>query len=273
MASAPESPFKHENEVEMFRASERTMLGLACAGLIALSVACGDDSSSDAAIEMGGAGGQAGSTVTAGKSGGAGGATAGSTAGRSAAGTGSPAGRGAAGSGAAGSGTAGRASGGTGGRNDDDDAGVPAGGTGGAGAGGSSGAGGRSAGSGGSGGGGGAAGSGSGSATFTEVYAIFMQSCAGSTCHVMATRPGEGLSMADKMTAYTNLVGVNAGACSGEKRVVAGDPAKSELMHTLERTQIGMCRNTPRMPEGKPMLAADQLAKVRSWIQAGAMNN
>lgn len=161
---------------------------------------------------------------------------------------------------------------------DDDDAGVKpgAGGTGAAGSGGSAGSAGAAAGSGGAsgsaGGASGAAGSGIG-ATFTEVYAIFTQSCAGATCHVMATRPGEGLSMPDKLTAYMNLVGVNAGACAGEKRVVAGDPAKSELLHTLERTQAGMCRNTPRMPEGRAMLAADQIAKVRSWIQAGALNN
>jgi hypothetical protein len=159
----------------------------------------------------------------------------------------------------------------------DDDAGVAgmgaagaagaAGSTGGAGSSASSaGAGGAAAGSGGSGGT-------AAAATFTEVYAIFMASCAGTTCHVSAMRPGDMLSMTDKATAYMNLVGVNSVSCSGEKRVVASDPMKSELVHTLDRTRIGSCTNTPRMPDNRAMLPADQIEKVRSWVQAGALNN
>ena len=124
--------------------------------------------------------------------------------------------------------------------------------------------------------GGSAAGSGGqggapGEATFTAVYAIFMTNCAGSTCHL--SRAAGGLSMTDKMTAYTNLVGVDSSSCRGEKRVVAGDPDKSELFHTLDRTQIGMCSRTPRMPEGKAKLAQADIDVIKAWIQAGAMND
>ncbi|HKP62207.1 MAG TPA: hypothetical protein VJV78_35990, partial [Polyangiales bacterium] len=109
--------------------------------------------------------------------------------------------------------------------------------------------------------------------TFTQVYALFMTSCAGSTCHVNATRAGDMLVMNDKATAYKNLVGVNAVSCQGEKRVVAGDPNKSELVHALAHTQVGSCARTPRMPDNKPMLSAADIDKVKSWVQAGALDN
>jgi hypothetical protein len=100
-----------------------------------------------------------------------------------------------------------------------------------------------------------------------------MTSCAGTSCHVGATFAGGQLSMKDQKTAFTNLVGVNSTACSGEKRVVAGDASKSELAHVLQHTTIGSCTRTPMMPEGKPMLPQASIDSVVSWIQAGALNN
>ena len=104
------------------------------------------------------------------------------------------------------------------------------------------GAGGSAAGAGGM---GGAGSGGTAAATFTQIYAIFMASCAGTTCHVNASRPGDMLSFADKMTAYTNLVNVNAVSCSGEKRVVPNDPAKAVGSGAR---QGGNCTSTLRMP-------------------------
>jgi hypothetical protein len=157
----------------------------------------------------------------------------------------SAAGTGAGGSRAGGAGSAGRASAGTGGT-----------GTAGTGTAGSS----------------GAAGSGA-AATFSDVYAVFMTGCMGASCHVGASRAGDGLVMTDKMTAYTNLVDANSVSCPGLKRVVAGDAANSELLHTLDHTAAGTCANTPRMPDNKPMLSAADIALVTSWITAGALNN
>jgi hypothetical protein len=125
----------------------------------------------------------------------------------------------------------------------------------------------------GSGGSAGQAGGAATGATFTAVYKIFMINCSGATCHVGATRAGGGLSMADQMTAYMNLVGVNSSVCSGEKRVVASDAAKSELVYTLTRTQIGTCTRTPKMPDNKPMLAQADIDTVTAWIAAGAPND
>lgn len=120
----------------------------------------------------------------------------------------------------------------------------------------------------------GAAGSGSATAaTFTEVYALFSTGCAGSACHVKATTPGGMLSMADKATAYMNLVNVDATQCRGEKRVVPSDPAKSELLASLKHTQVGSCARTPRMPDNMPQWKDSDIALVSSWIEAGAQNN
>lgn len=232
--------------------------------LFTLGAACSDSGSSTNPVGTGGTGASGtGAVPLAGASGGAAGTSA----------AGSSAGRGAAaGSGAAG--TAGRAGGsGTGvaGSIADDDAGVTAG-TGAAGAAGAAGgAGGSAAGAGGA---GGAAGSGGApAATFTEVYAIFTSTCAGATCHIMATRLGDMLSFADKATAYMSLVGVNSVTCAGEKRVVASDPTKSELVAVLAHTKAGNCANTPKMPDNKPMLPPADIDKVRSWVMAGALNN
>jgi hypothetical protein len=261
--------------IEMFKSSELATNGIVCAILIALCTACGDDSGAATnPAETGGTGATAGSTTAPSTTAGS------SAAGRSAV-AGSSAGRGAAGSSVAGSSGRAGGSGATAGMSaNDDDAGVA--GSGAAGAAGSAGAAGGagSAGSSGSAAGAGGAAAGSGgtggtatAATFTEVYAIFMTGCAGSTCHVSATRVGDMLSMADKATAYMNLVGVNSVSCSGEKRVVAGDPTKSELVATLAHTRAGNCARTPQMPDNRPMLPADQIEKVRSWVMAGALNN
>ena len=110
-------------------------------------------------------------------------------------------------------------------------------------------------------------------ATFTAVYAIFTNRCAGTTCHVGANgNGGDGLNMNDKATAYRNLVGVNAGSCRGEKRVVAGNPDKSELYHSIAHTKLGSC-SPPQMPLALPLLPQAEIDTVASWIRGGAPNN
>jgi hypothetical protein len=144
-------------------------------------------------------------------------------------------------------------------------AGAPA-----AGMGGMGGRGGMSGGMAGAAGGGmaGAAGGGmAGATTFTQVYAIVMTGCG---CHVTGT--SGGLSMANKMSAYMNLVGANSTACSGQKRVVANDPAASVFFHSVDRTMLGSC-NVPQMPQGGAKLGQADIDKVKAWIMAGAMNN
>ncbi len=105
-------------------------------------------------------------------------------------------------------------------------------------------------------------------ATFTQVYGLIMAGCG---CHVSGT--SGGLAMPNKMTAYTNLVGANSGACNGQKRVVANDPNNSVLFHTLDRSKLGDC-SPPAMPAGgMAKWSQADIDKVKSWIMAGAMNN
>lgn len=144
------------------------------------------------------------------------------------------------------------------------------GGSAGAGSGGSDGSAGSagSAGSGGSAGSAGSAGSGAVGATFTDVYAIISMKCGGGTtgCHV--TGRSGGLQMPNKATARMNLVGVSSQECPGEKRVVAGDADKSVLVTAVEGTAC-----LQRMPRGRAALSADEIAKIRGWVQAGALDN
>jgi hypothetical protein len=233
----------------------RNLARFGCVSLTALAIACGSDDTGSNENNATTAG-QTATSPTAGKSGSTSTLpTAGKTSTTPSAGSMSAS-------------TAGRASGSAGHANDEDAGVMPTAGTGShAGSGGSAAAGhaGTSSGAAGSGAGGGA--------TFTQVYAMFKTNCATSTCHGSATNPGDMLSMKDQATAYMDLVGVASVSCTGEKRVVAGDPAKSELVHTLDRTMIGSCRNTPKMPDNKPKLGQADIDLVTSWIMAGAQNN
>lgn len=260
-----------------------------CAGAFAVIPGCLPDGSSPELPLLGaGEGGGSGTAAGSGAGTGAGGRSAGATAGRgttsgAAGASGMAASAGAAGrammpaagasgarAGGAGMGAAGRsgAAGSTAGASGSMGMAAGAGGSGGMG--GRGGAGGGAAGAAGAAGGGmagAAGGGGAATATFTQVYGLIMAGC---SCHVSGS--SGGLSMANKMTAYTNLVGANSTACSGQKRVVANDPTNSVLFHSIERTMLGSC-NVPQMPAGGTKWSQADIDKVKAWIMAGAMNN
>ena len=119
--------------------------------------------------------------------------------------------------------------------------------------------------------------------TFSNVWGtvILGNACQSSQCHG-ASATG-GLQLTSKAMAYTSLVGVDAaGVCtdggtspacacgqSGEKRVVAGDPASSLLIQKLSG-------NPPcgtRMPQTGDLITPDQLDLVTNWVAAGAKND
>ena len=56
----------------------------------------------------------------------------------------------------------------------------------------------------------------------------------------------------------------------GAKRVVPGDPDKSELVHVLKHTSLSGCARTPKMPDNQPMLNQTEIDLVVSWIKSGA---
>jgi len=156
-------------------------------------------------------------------------------------------------------------------------AGMGAGGNGGAGTGGSiSGAGGNGGGTSGSAGRGGTTGSGRGgttgsggragsgvdagsspdgavAATFTDVYTtILVTSCSGSNCHKPGA--GGGIDFSSQAAAYDSIL----------PRVVPGNGASSSFYQTV---------NSGSMPKGAAKLSAANLAKIKSWIDAGALDN
>lgn len=110
-----------------------------------------------------------------------------------------------------------------------------------------------------------------GAATFTQVYMILSSKCGG--CHTTGT--SGNLDMKNKATAYGELVGKKAegGACSagGMTRVIAGNAANSLLIHKLTMMDSMVCGD--RMPQGRAPLSMTELNTIRSWINAGALNN
>jgi len=117
----------------------------------------------------------------------------------------------------------------------------------------------------------------SGSATFTAVLAILnaeKNTCG--LCHKMATIGG-GLVFdpADRMGTYTALVGqVSKGTmgstCGGKTYVVAGKPDESLLYDKVSKAtpSCGL-----RMPASGGVLEDAEIATIRAWIMAGALNN
>ena len=89
--------------------------------------------------------------------------------------------------------------------------------------------------------------------TFTQVYTTILSvSCGGSSCHAPGTKGG--VNFASQSTAYSTL----------KSKVTPGNGAGSNLY---------MLVNTGKMPEGKPKLSAANIALIKAWIDAGALNN
>lgn len=123
--------------------------------------------------------------------------------------------------------------------------------------------------------GGGDAGGDAGTVTFSSLYtSIFQPTCAG--CHTASHRTG--LSFASEQAAYDSLVGDPAGtgamgmgsACDNTPpvpvRVVAGSADTSLLVDKVEADPA--CGN--RMPPNAAPLSATDIARIRTWINAGA---
>lgn len=116
----------------------------------------------------------------------------------------------------------------------------------------------------------GAGGGGSTAPTFQQVQTqILTPTCTG--CHTSNGRtPAAGMDLTAAVS-YGNLVNVASSGKPGAIRVIPGDPDNSYLIHKLEGASdiVGL-----RMPRnGPPYLTDAQVAMVRQWIAAGALNN
>ncbi len=97
--------------------------------------------------------------------------------------------------------------------------------------------------------------------TFANVYNNTLRESCGSqsvACHSAAGRQG-GLSLEGAEVAYQQLTG------GGTQRVVAGDPACSEIVVRMHGTGESYL-----MPPGSPLPAADRCA-IEQWIADGAL--
>ncbi len=91
------------------------------------------------------------------------------------------------------------------------------------------------------------------SPTFTQVYVdILSPYCAGSSCH----SPGKkgSVNFASQASAYASLM----------SNVTPGNGATSTLYTIV---------NSGRMPEGKAKLSAANIAMIKAWIDAGALDD
>jgi hypothetical protein len=88
--------------------------------------------------------------------------------------------------------------------------------------------------------------------TFTQVYAILNTYCAGSSCHNPGTQGGVNFN--GQSTAYNAV----------KSRVTPGNGAGSSFYSTV---------NSGSMPRGAAKLSAANLALIKAWIDAGALNN
>lgn len=104
-------------------------------------------------------------------------------------------------------------------------------------------------------------------ATFAEVQAIFNTNCT-VACHNSGDGQA-GLRLDDGMS-YAELVNVTSSQSANFLRVEPGDAANSYLVLKVDDSTAG--RLGARMPAGgRPALSADDIATIRSWIDAGAL--
>jgi hypothetical protein len=105
----------------------------------------------------------------------------------------------------------------------------------------------------------------------SDIAPRFTTGC-GPGCHVYtnAATGSAGLNLA-LVHSHKDLVGVTASQCrDGRQRVVPGDPAASYLMDKM--LGVDMCSGV-RMPKGRQMWSATDLAMLGRWICQGALDN
>ena len=104
--------------------------------------------------------------------------------------------------------------------------------------------------------GGDASGEGPSAPTFTTIWTeLLMPTCGTGACHARKAPP-QGIDMHTAMLAYKSLLA---------KVVVKNEPGKSKLVALIEAKKMP--------PGGKPAVSVAQLADLKAWISAGALEN
>lgn len=100
-----------------------------------------------------------------------------------------------------------------------------------------------------------------------DIVPLLESQCA--SCHLTGEEAGSMSLVGDAAIGF--LVGKPSEEAPAIMRVVAGNPDASYLVMKLEGTHITAGGSGAQMPFGGAPLPAEQIAKVRQWIAAGAM--
>jgi hypothetical protein len=105
-----------------------------------------------------------------------------------------------------------------------------------------------------------------------DVQPIFNTACATPNCHVMGSVTVDGLFLSQGV-AYGQIVGVPAIGRPQMMRVAPGNADASYLYIKLTASTGDPRIVGSPMPLQRPPLAATDLATIRDWIDAGALDN
>jgi hypothetical protein len=104
-----------------------------------------------------------------------------------------------------------------------------------------------------------------------DVQPIFTANCAFSGCHA-GNSPALGQNLSAGQ-AYGSIVGVPSQEVPTLQRVHRSFPNLSYLVHKIQGTQGTVGGSGSRMPLGGVPLTGEEIATIRAWIAAGALNN
>jgi mono/diheme cytochrome c family protein len=104
-----------------------------------------------------------------------------------------------------------------------------------------------------------------------DVQPIFTANCAVSGCHA-GTSPAVGQNLSAGQ-AWAAIVNVTSQESPALMRVRPFLPDSSYLVHKIQGTQGSVGGGGGQMPLGGSPLAAEQIATIRAWITAGALDN
>lgn len=104
-----------------------------------------------------------------------------------------------------------------------------------------------------------------------DVQPILTANCAFSGCHA-GTNPALGQNLSAGQT-YAAIVNVPSQEVPALMRVRPFEPDSSYLVHKIQGTQGSVGGSGGQMPLGGVPLTADQIAIIRAWITAGALDN
>jgi len=104
-----------------------------------------------------------------------------------------------------------------------------------------------------------------------DVQPILTSNCAVANCHA-APDPVLGMNLSAGLS-YASIVDVPSQEAPALRRVRPSKPDSSYLVHKIQGTQGDVGGFGGQMPLGRTPLSADEIATIRAWIAAGAIDN